>query len=163
MTVVYCKWSCIVCKAVVTCSSDTCCDTGDVVAGESSHPFQEPLQPCFHQVEKTRGWALRTPGGLETVRGARQAKRRTSGLKVEKWPTGAASVAATIAFRSFEAHVIVSSSVFSRRHSSSRFFLSLATSLHALGSAACISQRCMTTERCAPCSVSLICSFSVFS
>ena len=50
MTVLCCKWSCIMCRAVATSSSETCSDVGGAVAEESSHPFQALLHPCFHRV-----------------------------------------------------------------------------------------------------------------
>ena len=57
MTVVCCKPSCIVCKAVVARSSEICSGfcTGETVAEESSHPFQAPLQPFFRRVLPCHG------------------------------------------------------------------------------------------------------------
>ena len=37
-------------RTFVTHSSKTCSDVDGVVAEESSHSFQAPLQPCFHRV-----------------------------------------------------------------------------------------------------------------
>ena len=50
MSVVCCKWSCIVCRALVTRSSETCPDMDRLIPEESSHPFQAPPQPCFNRV-----------------------------------------------------------------------------------------------------------------
>ena len=51
MTVVCCKCSCIMCKAFVTRSSETCSGfcAGEAVAEESSHPSQALLHRCFHR------------------------------------------------------------------------------------------------------------------
>ena len=111
MTVDCCECSCIVCKAVVTRSSDTCSGfcAGETVVEEPSQPFQAPLQPCFHQVLRHRPWleellllighrrkqqacahtwAPYTSASLVTKRRARQAERRKTGVKTRKATEG---------------------------------------------------------------------------
>ena len=40
---VCCKWSCIMCRAFVTRSSEICSDMDGAMAEELSHPFQAPF------------------------------------------------------------------------------------------------------------------------
>ena len=64
MTVVCWKWSCIMCRAFVTHSSETCCGfcPEEAVAEESSHPVQALLHPCFHRlVPCHRAWLTSCP------------------------------------------------------------------------------------------------------
>ena len=62
ITVVCCKWSCNMCRAFVTRSSETCSGfcAGEAVAEESSHPFQALLHPCFQRT----GSVLTCPPGF---------------------------------------------------------------------------------------------------
>ena len=96
-------------------------DVGDVVAEESSHPFQVSFHPCFHAVPCHRTWLGELPlltavqegkargSKVSTKKKREQAYRRGS---IEKeshggsngplpWPCGAASVVALLTLRSF--------------------------------------------------------------
>ena len=80
MTVVCWKLSCIVCKVVVTFSSNTCSQMGGVVVEESSHPFQATFQLCFQRAAPATGRDWRSWGCSWSLEKGRREPHRASRL-----------------------------------------------------------------------------------